>query len=166
MRTLGCMEFTAYLFIAAVLATADLCTAPLEGGAGDPQFCHLKDRQSIETPFFSVLVEPDLFVGVDRAGRRLRVQPTLLREPAQFTIEVLDHVDMSKWSDCTELTETAEDIVSWHDCRIVSNGFYERRLAARLANTYVLIQYSYSTLGTIMAPSLERMTQSVRIHAN
>jgi len=159
------MELAANLLIAAVLTTADFCAAPFDGDVGDPQFCHLKDRQKIETPFFSVLVEPNLFVGVDREGRRLRVQPTLLREQAQFTIEVIDDVDMSKWSDCTELTETTEDIVTWHDCRIVSNGFYERRLAARMRNMHVLIQYGYSTSGTVLAPSLERMTQSVRIHA-
>ena len=159
------MELAAPLLITAVLATAEFCAAPLDSGVGDPQFCHVKDRQRIETPFFSVVVEPNLLVGVDREGRRLRVQPTLLREQAQFTIEVLDSIDMSKWSDCTEVAETAEDIVTWHDCRIVSNGYYERRLAARLRNMYVLIQYSYSTSGTVLAPSLERMTQSVRIHA-
>lgn len=56
-------------------------------------------------------------------------------------------------------------MVTWHDCRVVSSGYYERRLAARLRNTHVLIQYGYSTSGTVLAPSLERMTQSVRIHA-
>lgn len=160
------MELVAYLLITAALGTADLCAAPLDGDVGDPQYCHLKEKQKIETPFFSVLVEPDLFVGVDREGRRLRVQPTLLREQARFTIEVLDDLDMSKWSDCTELTETTEDIVTWYDCRIVSNGYYERRLAARMRNMHVLVQYGYSSPGTVLAPSLERMTQSVRIHAH
>ena len=101
-----------------------------------------------------------MLVGVDREGRRLRVQPTLLKVPAQFTIEVFDGIDLPQWPDCTELTEIPGNLVTWHDCRVVSKGYYERRLSARLESTYVVIEYSYRPEGTTFSPSLERMTQS------
>jgi hypothetical protein len=123
----------------------------------------LAATQKIETPYFSVQVEPGLFVGVDRQGRRLRVQPSLTKAPAYFTIEVFDGVDLPKWSDCAEVRATSEEIVTWHDCRIATEDFHERRLAAQLKDSYVLIRYGYSSPGTKFAPSLERMTQSVRV---
>jgi len=154
------------ILLFAVLASAEICAAPLKGGVGDPQFCRVERAQEIETPFFTVVVEPELLVGVDREGRRLRVQPTLLKEAAQFTIEVFDGTDLPQWPDCTEITETPVNLVTWHDCRVVSKGFYGRRLAARLESKHVLIEYRYGPEGTTLSPALERMTQSVRVRAN
>ena len=44
------------------------------------------------------------------------------------------------------------------------HGQYTRRLAAALSDRHVLIEYSYSSLGTKLAPALERMTQSIKVH--
>ncbi len=159
------MELWGHLLMVAVLATAEFCADPIEGGVGDPQFCRLYARQEVATPFFSIVAEPDFLVGVDRQGRRLRVQSTLWKNQDQLTIEVLDRSSPPNWSDCAEVTETAEDDVIWRECRITADGIYERRIVARLKDMIVLIQYVYSTAGTVLAPALERMTQSIKIHA-
>jgi len=163
--TLDCMELWGHLLMVAVLATAEFCTDPIEGGVSDPQLCRLYARQVITTPFFSIVVEPDFLVGVDRQGRRLQVQSTLWKNQDQLTIEVLEESSSPNWSDCADVTETIEDNVTWQECRIASDGTYERRLVARLKDMYILIQFVYSKAGTVLAPALERMTQSIKIHA-
>jgi hypothetical protein len=157
------MELWGQLLLAAVLATAELCAQPIEGGVSEPQFCRVDASEEIATPFFSIVVEPDFLVGVDREGRRLLIQSILFKNQDQLTVEALEVSDLPDWSDCAEVTETLEDGVKWRECRIAANGTYERRLAAISKDGYVLIRYVYSSLGTVLAPALERMTQSIRI---
>ena len=69
------------------------------------------------------------------------------------------------WPDCPKIIETVEDNVTWYDCRKSMDGFHERRLAAKLKDGYIVVRYSYTPIGAETGPSLERMTQSIRIHA-
>ena len=48
------MDLAVSLLISAVLATAEICATPFEGGADALQFCRLAATQKIETPYFSV----------------------------------------------------------------------------------------------------------------
>ena len=160
------MDLIGPLLVASVLATAEFCAHPVEGGVGEPQFCRLEARQEIATPYFSIVVEADFHVGVDREGRRLLVQSTVFKNLDHLSIEVLDGSSLPDWPDCEQATETQEEHVKWADCRISSDGMHERRLAAGLKDRHVLIQYAYSPLGTVLAPALERMTQSIRVVAN
>ena len=159
------MESAAALMLTSALATAELCPAPLDTGTGEPQLCRVANAQRIETPYFSIHVEADQYVGIDRDGRRLRVQPTLARDHAYLQIEAIESIDLPNWPDCRKVTTTTEEMVTWHDCHAVVHGMFERRLAARLRDQHVLIAYRYSAPATPLAPSLERMTQSVRILA-
>jgi hypothetical protein len=159
------MELSAQLVMTAVIATAEFCANPFEGGVDEPQFCRLNAGQEISTPFFSVVVEPEFLVGVDREGRRLYLQPSSRQSQVHMKIEVVGGSDSPEWSDCPEIVKTTEEDVTWRTCRISGEGMHERRLAARLKGGHVLIEYSYSSLGAIFAPALERMTQSIRIHA-
>jgi hypothetical protein len=159
------MDLAVQLLAAAGLATAEFCADPFEGGVEEPQFCRLYSSQDISTPYFSITVEPDFLIGVDRDGRRLQVQPTLWQSPAVLTVERIEGSNLPNWSDCPTIDETVEENVTWHDCRKTENGFHERRLIAKLYGAYILIEYSYGALGATLAPALERMTQSIRIHA-
>lgn len=159
------MDGLLHVLAAAVLATADFCAAPIDGGVGEPQFCRLDSTQEIDTPFFSISVEPDFLVGVGREGRYVQIQPTLWQSPSVLTIERVEGASSPNWADCSEVKETVEDAVTWQDCHKSGNGIYVRRLAAKLKGGYVLIEYSYSDRGATLAPGLERMTQSIRIHA-
>ena len=80
-------------------------------------------------------------------------------------VELDDGSSLPNWDDCPEVAEWTEDGVSWRDCRISREGMHERRLMAKHNGRHVLIQYGYSSLGTSSGPALERMTQSIRIHA-
>jgi len=153
------------LIAAFVLTTADFCSDPFDGGVGEPQFCTLTAAQEISTPYFSVIVEPGFIVGVHKQGRRFQAQSTLWGSPNALTVERIEGTDAPLWTDCPEIREAPEDNVTWLDCRISTDGFHQRRLAARLKDGYVLIQYVYTARGASTGPALERMTQSVRVHA-
>ncbi len=136
--------------------------------AGDgPDLCHLHAAQRIETPHFSIDIEPDFLVGIDREGRRMHVQSTLSRGIDLLAIEVANGAESPGWTDCADLKETSEANVSWRDCRRSSEAMAERQLVGRLKNGYVVIQYFYTAgIGTERAPLLERMTQSIRFHTS
>ncbi len=160
------MELATQLLIAGVLATAELCTQPIKGGGDGPDFCNLYSAQKVETPYFSIDVESDFLVGVDRQGRRMHVQSAPSRGIDLLAIEVSNETESQEWSNCSDLTETHEEDVTWRDCHRASTTVFERQLVARLKNGYVVIQYFYTAgIGTKRAPLLERMTQSIRIHA-
>lgn len=159
------MSILAHLLVAAVAATAEFCVNPIDGGVGEPDLCRLDASQEIETPFFSITVEPEFLVGVDRDGRRMLLTPSYRQSPVNMQIEVVDGAATPDWPDCPQVTESVEENVTWQDCRLSREGSHERRLAAKLRDRVVLIEYSYATAGTAFAPALERMTQSVRIKA-
>ena len=69
-----------------------------------------------------------------------------------LTIEVLEGPSLPAWSDCPTVEEFEDAGVKWKDCRTASYGQYTRRLVAALSNQRVLIEYSYSSLATKMAP--------------
>ena len=141
------------LVIAAALVTADLCAKPIEGGVGDPQFCSIATAREVSTPYFSIVVEAGFFVGLHREGRRLQVQSTIFKNQDTLTIEVLDGPSLPAWSDCPTVEEFEDAGVKWKDCRTASHGQYTRRLVAALSDRHVLIEYSYSSLATNMAPA-------------
>lgn len=159
------MDPATQALVAAVLATAEFCAEPIDGGVGEPQFCSVSTPQEISTPFFSITVEADFLVGVDHQGRRLQIRSTLRQSQDYLLIEVQDEADTPSWGSCREVEEWVEGSVSWQDCHVVSEGMYERHLLASMAGRYVVIDYGYSSLGTVFAPALERMTQSIRVHA-
>jgi hypothetical protein len=159
------METVTQFLAVAVLATAEFCANPIDGGVEEPRFCSPTSAQELSTPYFSITVEPDFLAGIDRQGRRLLIQSTLWQSQDYLRVEV--HVEASPphWGDCPEIQEWAEDGVAWQDCRISTEGMHERRLMASMAGRFVIIEYGYTSLGTVSAPALERMTQSVRVHA-
>jgi hypothetical protein len=157
------MAFTAPLLVAAVLATAEICAEPFDGGVEDPQFCRVTSPLEISTPYFSITVEPNFLVAVDRQGRRLQIQSTLWQNQDYLRIQVDVEAVSSHLGGCAEIETWVEDDVSWQDCRITTEGMYERRLMASMAGRHVRIEYGYSSLGTALAPALERMTQSIRV---
>jgi len=159
------MELGLQLLTVTALATAEFCAAPFDGGVGEPQFCRILERQEVSTPYFSIIVEPEFIVGVHHEGRRLQVQSTLWQSPNSFIVERIDGSSPPAWPECPTITETIEGDLTWLNCRISAGGFYERRLAAKLKGAYVVVRYSYSRLGAETGPALERMMQSVRIHA-
>jgi hypothetical protein len=159
------MEIALQLLTVTALATAEFCAAPFDGGVGEPQFCRISERQEVSTPYFSIVVEPEFIVGVHNQGRRLQVQSTLWQSPNTLIVERIEGSSPPEWPECPTITETIEGDVTWLDCRIPADGFYERRLAAKLKSAYVVIEYTYSRLGAATGPALERMLQSVRIHA-
>jgi hypothetical protein len=156
---------TLHWLAAAILATSELCAKPVAGGIGEPALCRIDARQAIATPYFSIMVEPEFLVGVDREGRRLRVLSATRLGQSHLTVEVVDGSAHSQWPDCHDMAKTVEDDVTWLDCRASEAGEHRRRLGAVLKGTQVLIHYAYTALGTVTAPALERMTQSVRIQA-
>ncbi len=160
------MELGVQLLALAVLSTAEFCAGPIEGGAEDPQFCRMATSQEVSTPYFSIVVEPGFLVGVNRQGRKLRVQSSLWQTMDVLTVERVEGSQLPDWPDCPEITETIQANVTWHECQFSIDGTYERRLAAVLNGGHVLIEYSYDRLGASSAPALERMTQSIRVHAN
>lgn len=160
------MEFSAQLLVAAVVATAEFCASPIEGGVGEPDLCRLDGSREIATPFFSIVVEPEFLVGVDRGGRRMLLMPSYRQSQVHMQVEAVDDPAAPQWPDCPQVTESVEENVTWQDCRITLEGTHERRLLAKLQGRHVLIEYSYSTSGAVFAPALERMLQSVRILVN
>lgn len=160
------MAYLGQLLVTAVLATAEICPQPMEGGVGAPLVCHLAEPQEISTPYFSIVVEADFFVGVDREGRRLLLQSTQFNNQAALAIEALDGSTPPEWPRCRTVEEFVIENVKWQDCRLTDDGIYERWLAASLKDRHVLIQYLYSSEATKFAPALERMTQSIKVHAN
>ena len=163
--TLDRMEPATQLLVTAVLATAEFCAAPFDGGTGEPQFCQVNASLELSTPYFSINVEPNFLVGIDRVGRRLQIQSTLWQSQDYLLVEVVDEAGMPDWRDCSKVEEWSEDGVLWQECRKTTEGMYERRLTASMAGRHVLIEYGYSSLGTVSAPALERMTQSIHVHA-
>ena len=159
------MDIALQLLATAVLATADFCSEPMEGGVGEPQFCRLSANQEISTLYFTIVVEADFLVGVHNQGRRLQIQSSMRQDHDVLFIERVDGSSPPNWPKCPAVTESIEDNVIWRDCRISTDGSHERRLMAVLKNGWVLIEYSYTKLATPLAPALERMTQSIRVHA-
>jgi hypothetical protein len=159
------MEPATQFLAATVLATAEFCASPLDGGVEEPQFCSVTSSQELSTPYFSITVEANFLVGIDRQGRRLLIQSTLWQNQDYLRIEAHVEADPPNWGDCPEIQEWSEDGVAWQDCRIATEGMHERRLMASIAGHFVVIEYGYTYLGTVSAPALERMTQSVRVHA-
>lgn len=159
------METVVYLTFAAVLSTAELCMNPLPGDSSQPDLCLIESTHQVSTPFFSVTVEPGFFVGVDREGRRMVVTAATRQSQAEMEIEVLPSIDANEWGACPKITETVEEHATWRDCGSTPGNVYERKLVASLASHEVLIRYVYTASGTPHAPALERMTQSVRVHA-
>lgn len=159
------MDAFASLLSLAILATAEICAEPFEGGVGEPQFCRVDALQQITTPFFTITVEPNFLVGVHHQGRRLQIQSSIRQEQDQLVVEVVDDSAQLDWSGCPEVIETVERFVTWHDCRISTDYKHERRLLAVLGERRILIQYEYSQGSAVYAPALERMTQSIRLHA-
>jgi hypothetical protein len=157
------MVFTTQLLAAAVLATSEFCAEPFDGGVEDPQFCRVTAPLEISTPYFSISIEPNFLVGIDRQGRRLRVQSTLWQNQDYLLIQVDVEAVTSHLAGCAKIETWVEDDVSWQDCRMTTEGMYERRLMASMAGRHVRIEYGYSSLGTVSAPALERMTQSIRV---
>jgi hypothetical protein len=159
------MGLSSHLLQTAVVATAEICADPFPGGTGEPDLCRLQATQEVATPFFSLIVEPEFLVGIDRGGRRILLMPSYRQSPVHMQIEVVEDAGPLDWPDCPKIIETVEENVTWQDCRISAEGIHKRRLAARLKNRRILIQYWYSTSSAEFAPALERMTQSARIHA-
>ena len=153
------------LLLGAALATAEFCAEPFNGGVGEPQFCRITQRQEISTPYFSMFVEPDFIAGIHHEGNRIQVQSTLWQSPNELSIERIEGSEPPAWPDCTKITETVEQGVTWQDCQISTDGLYQRRLSTRLKDAFVVIEYSYTLRGAETGPALERMTQSVRVHA-
>lgn len=154
------------LLALAVLATAEFCAEPIDGGVGEPQFCRITSNQKVSTPFFSIVVEPGFLVGVHHEGRKLQIQSSIRQSMDVLTVERVEGEQLPIWSDCPTVTKTAEDHVTWHDCRYSADGHYQRRLLAQLKGGYVVIEYAYGQHGTVSSPALERMTQSIDVHAN
>lgn len=159
------MDISIQLLVAAVLATAEFCAEPMDGGVGESQFCLIAASQEISTPFFSITVEPNFLVGVHQEGRRLQVQSSIRQNQDGLIVEAVADSKIPNWPDCPQVSETREELVTWHDCRIDAGGSHERRLVASLKGGYVLIMYRYSASAAVYAPALERMTQSIRVHA-
>jgi hypothetical protein len=159
------MEPTIQLLVAAVLATAEFCAEPIDGDVGEPQFCRVASPLELSTPFFTISVEPHFLVGIDRDGRRLQVRSSLSRSQDYLLVEVREEPDNSRWNSCAKIDVWKENGVGWQDCRIATDESYVRILMAQLPQHYVFIDYGYSSLGTESAPALERMTQSIRVHA-
>ncbi len=153
------------LLVAAVLTTAEFCAEPFDGGVEEPQFCRVTSPLELSTPFFTITVEPDFLVGIDRDGRRLRIQSTLWQSQDYLQIEVLEDPDNSRWSICSRVDIRIDSGISWQDCRASTDASFVRILMATMPNRYVLIEYGYSSLGAPSGPALERMTQSVSVHA-
>ena len=159
------MDTVVQFLAATVLATADICSEPFVGGVEEPQFCRLNSSLELSTPYFSVTVEPNFLVGVDREGRRLFIQSSIRQSQDYLQVEVHLEANAPKLTGCPEIKEWSESGVAWQECRRSSETGHERRLQASMAGRYVLIEYGYSTLGTVSAPALERMTQSIRVLA-
>jgi hypothetical protein len=159
------MEVATQFLLAAVLATAEFCAEPFDGGVEEPQFCRITSSQELSTPYFSIVLVPNFLAGVDRQGRRLLIQSTLWQSQDYLQVEAYIEVDPPPWGDCPSIHEWVEDGVAWQDCRITTEGMHQRRLMASMNGRHVLIEYGYSSLGTASAPALERMTQSIRVHA-
>jgi hypothetical protein len=149
----------------AVLTTAEFCAEPIDGGVDEPQFCRMTSNQQISTPFFSVVVESGFLVGVDDGGRKLQIQSSIRQSMDVMTIQRFEGAQRPDWSDCPTITRTVEENVTWHDCRYSTGGIHLRRLLAELNGGYVVIEYSYGQLGAASSPALERMTQSIDVHA-
>ena len=150
--------------LAAVVATSEFCAEePVSGGPDEPEFCHLKSAERIETPHFSVTVEAGFDVGVDRGGRRLVARPVHVQSPASFVVEVFDAPDSTRLGGCTRLTQFEQDGLAWRECLRESPEQFWRLLATRVGHGEAIVEYRYSPAGTPLAPALERMLQSTRI---
>ena len=160
------MDIGLQLLSTAVLATAEICAKPMEGGVGEPQFCRLAANREISTPYFTITVESEFLVGVHNQGRRLQIQSSIRQSQDILINERGDGSSPPNWPNCPAIAETVREGVTWRDCRISTGDSHERRLMAVLKDGWVLIEYSYTKLGTPSGPALERMTQSIRVHAN
>ncbi len=154
---------TAFWLLVAVVATSELCENPMQGGAGDPEVCLIHERQLVETPYFSVTIEPGFYVEVDRDGRRLRAQPTLIKELASFEIELFEAADPKRLAGCTHGNEFSRNGTDWRECLRETPDSFERLLGTRVGAGEAVIKYQYASMATPSAPALERMLQSARI---
>jgi hypothetical protein len=160
------MAISPQVLVASVLATSDLCSQPMANPGDGPALCHLYGAQRVETPYFSIDLEHDYLIGIDRGGRRMHIQSTLSRGIDSLTIEVVSTTEPTAWSDCADVKTSRDAEVSWRDCRRNSEAVVERQLIGTVDGGYVVVQYFYTAgIGTERAPSLERMTQSIRVHA-
>ena len=160
------MEPGLQLLAVAVLATAEFCADPIEGGVGEPQFCRITAGQEISTPYFSISVEPGFLVGVHHEGSKLQIQSSIRQSMDVLSVERAEGPGPQISLGCPEFKETVEDNVTWRDCRATLDGSHHRQLVAVLRAGHVKIEYSYGRLGAKSGPALERMTQSIRILAN
>ena len=153
---------TAWALIA-VVATSEFCAAPLPGGVGEPLFCRLDQPTRVETPYFSVLIEPEFLVGVHREGGRLVAQSSIPQAQDWFEIEVIESDDPRRWADCPSVSETTEGNTTWRECHIESREFFEKRTGTRAGDKMVVVAYGYSARAASLSPALERMLQSVQV---
>jgi hypothetical protein len=168
------MSFATVAVASAVLATADFCANPIEGGVGEPQFCRLTAAQQIDTPIFSLTVDPTFLVGIDRRGRRLVLQPSLWQSQVSVYIEALSSVDRSGVHASTirrhaegKLACSLKTVggATWDHCTENLPGdetvqFYFLRKPEYL----VLMAHHSSKLGRAFTPAVHRLLETVVVH--
>jgi hypothetical protein len=83
------METLSLAVMTGVLATADFCAAPIDGGPANPLYCRLSTAQRIETPFLSLEVDARFLIGVDKDGRRVMIGLSQHQNQAGLVIEII-----------------------------------------------------------------------------
>jgi hypothetical protein len=168
------METVSIVAASMVLATADFCANPIEGGGGEPQFCRVSAPLQIDTPLFSLVVDSTFLVGVDRGGRRLLARPSLSRsqvhvileavpigEAARSDVRLLDPYSKGKLS-CSPKTlgET-----TWDWCKgNPEKDDYSEAYFLQTSRFIVVIAHYSSKLGESLTPAVNRLLGTVTVH--
>jgi hypothetical protein len=171
------MSAAVAIIVASVLSTAELCADPVQGGRGEPDFCRISAPERIDTPFFSVVADSEMLIGVDQAGRRILIQFSINQNQAGLLIHAIPRAELSKLEKAyagvrlyltgklrcqpRELGDTA-----WEWC--VENDLEEKNLSQRyLLQTptdVYYVEHHSSRLGRVMDPVIARLLQTLVVH--
>jgi hypothetical protein len=77
------------VMLAGAISTAEFCAEPIAGGREEPDFCRVSTPQRIDTPFFAIVVDSDVLIGVDQNGRRIMIQFSPRQNQAGLLIQAI-----------------------------------------------------------------------------
>jgi hypothetical protein len=172
------MQAISAIIASAVVATAEICANPVDDGRGDPPFCRLNAAQRIETPCFSVMIDPQFLVSIDQDGRRMFLRFSQHQNQAGLNILAvpIDRLLETDQDTARAVNGRARDYfacsvkllgaTSWELCREASDedSEYPRYYFLETPQiVYVITHYS-SEAGRALTPAIDQLLETIIVH--
>jgi hypothetical protein len=172
------MQVALVVVASAVVATAEICANLIDGGKGNPPSCRLATSQRVETPYFSVVIDPGFLVAVDQSGRRMLV--TFSQHQNQAGVSILA-IPIEKRSETDRETALIIDrrarailtcsdrllgTTTWQLCREASSeeGDFPQYYFLETPYTLYLITHYSSELGRAVTPAIHQLLDTITVH--